>query len=84
MLLFRNLKERAGLKTEDNPGQDNGQDLVIATWNVRSIYTDREQLQRELMRYKRRPRLRRLDDVEERWRTKAVDSNEWQRILEED
>jgi hypothetical protein len=42
-------------------------------------------------RKKGRPRLRCLDDVEEdlreiemrRWRTKAVDRNEWQRILEE-
>jgi hypothetical protein len=40
---------------------------------------------------KGRPRLRLLDDVEEylretgvrRWRTKAVDRNEWQRLLEE-
>jgi hypothetical protein len=30
-----------------------------------------------------RPRLKWLDDVEaRRWRTKAVDRNEWQRILE--
>jgi hypothetical protein len=42
-------------------------------------------------RKKGRPRLRWLDDVEEdlrergvrRWRTKSVDRNEWQRVLEE-
>jgi hypothetical protein len=42
-------------------------------------------------RKKEDPRLRWLDDIEEdlreapvrRWRTKAVDSNEWQSILEE-